>query len=60
VVCASLDVIVPEGVDVDFEAATYLGSKSLKLGGRRPVEGAPRLLVRGMVMMGSATVRDLW
>jgi hypothetical protein len=50
----------PGGHRRRFRGAIYLGSKSLKLGGRRPVEGAARLLVRGMVMIGSATVRDLW
>lgn len=56
-VLGSLEVIVPEGVEVDLEGVTVMGSKVLRLSSP-PRAGAPVVRVTGLTLMGSVTVRD--
>ena len=58
VVMGSVNVIVPEGVEVDLDATTIMGSRTAKLKGPPPQPGAPLIIIRGLVVMGDVTVRD--
>ena len=58
VVMGSVNVIVPEGVEVDLDATTIMGSRTVKLKGPPPAPGAPVIVIRGLVVMGDVTVRD--
>jgi hypothetical protein len=58
VLAASLEIIVPTGVDVDVEAASVMASKTLRLSGPAPSGARPRILVRGTVVAGQLRVED--
>jgi len=58
VVFGALEVIVPSGVEVDVEAVTVLGHKTVRLRGPAPVADAPRIVIHGLVFAGALTVRD--
>jgi Domain of unknown function (DUF1707)/Cell wall-active antibiotics response 4TMS YvqF len=58
VVLGSLEVIVPHGVEVELEASSVLSSKTLRVTGPTPVGEPPRIVITGVVVAGSLTVRD--
>jgi hypothetical protein len=58
VVLASMDVIVPHGVDVELEASSVLSSRVLRVSGPTPAGDPPRIVISGVVVAGSLTVRD--
>jgi hypothetical protein len=58
VLMGNVNVIVPEGVEVELDATPIMGSRSLKLKGKPPEPGAPVVVIRGLVVMGDLTVRD--
>jgi hypothetical protein len=58
VVLGSLEVIVPHGVEVELEASSVLSSKILRVTGPTPVGDPPRIVITGVVIAGSLTVRD--
>ncbi|HLZ25828.1 MAG TPA: DUF1707 domain-containing protein [Chloroflexota bacterium] len=58
VVFGSLEVIVPHGVEVELEASSVLSSKTLRVTGPNPVGDPPRIVISGVVVGGSLTVRD--
>jgi hypothetical protein len=58
VVLGSLEVILPHGVEVDLEASSVLSSKTLHVSGPSPVGEPPRIVITGVVIGGSLTVRD--
>ena len=58
VLMGNVNVIVPEGVEVELDGLAVMGSRSLKLKGAPPGPGAPVVRVEGMVLMGDLTVRD--
>lgn len=53
----SVDVIVPEGVEVLMEGAAVLGSRAVKLRYEPPPAGAPVVRVVASIFLGSVTVR---
>jgi hypothetical protein len=53
-----VNVLVPEGVEVDLDATTIMGSRTAKLKGPPATPGAPLIVIRGWVVMGDLTVRD--
>lgn len=57
-IMGGVDVIVPEGVEVELAGVAIMGSKSLKLAGPPPGQGAPVVRVNAFAFMGSVTVRD--
>jgi len=57
-VLGSVDVIVPAGVEVEFEVHAVLGSRDLRVAGNPPAPGAPVIRITGMVLLGSLNVRD--
>jgi len=54
----NLEVIVPEGVEVDMEAGVALGSKTLRLESPPPPLEGPVVRITGLVLAGSVMVRD--
>lgn len=58
VVLGSLEVIVPHGVEVELDASSVLSSKTLRVTGPNPVGDPPRIVITGVVVGGSLTVRD--
>ncbi|MBO0886294.1 MAG: DUF1707 and DUF2154 domain-containing protein [Acidimicrobiales bacterium] len=57
-VMGEVEIVVPEGIDVDVSGIPILGEKSLDVrpGPLRP--GTPRVLVRAVPVMGSVVVRS--
>jgi len=58
VVLGSLEVIVPRGVDAEVDAVTFLSSKAVRLIGPAALPDAPRIVVHGVVVGGSLTLRS--
>jgi hypothetical protein len=58
IVLGSLEVIVPDGIEVELEASSVLSSKTLRVTGPSPVGEPPRIVISGVVIAGSLTVRD--
>ncbi len=58
VVMGSLEVIVPQGVEVELEGSSFMGSQTVKLNAGPPTTGAPVVRITGTTVMGSVTVRD--
>jgi hypothetical protein len=58
VVMGNVNVIVPEGVEVELDGLAVMGSRSLKLKGPPAQPGAPVVRIEGLVLMGDLTVRD--
>jgi hypothetical protein len=57
-VMGEVEIVVPEGIEVDVTGIPIMGDKSLDIrpGPVRP--GAPRVLVRAVPVMGSVVVRS--
>jgi class 3 adenylate cyclase len=54
-----IDIIVPDGIDVDLTGVPILGGKDLKIRDDVPITpGAPRVRVRAFPVMGGVTVRS--
>jgi hypothetical protein len=58
VIMGSLDVFVPEGVEVDLDVMAIAGSKTLRLSGPPPAPGAPVIRITGVIVAGAVNVRD--
>jgi DUF1707 SHOCT-like domain/Cell wall-active antibiotics response LiaF, C-terminal len=58
IVLGSLEVIVPHGVEVELEASSVLSSKTLRVTGPTSIGDPPRIVITGLVVAGSLTVRD--
>ena len=58
VVMGSLNVIVPEGVEVELDAMVVAGSQSRRISGPPPGPNAPVIRIEGFVLMGDLTVRS--
>ena len=56
-VFGALDVIVPEGVEVDLNGLAIFGSKQTHGRAVRPLPGAPLVRVNALVVFGAANVR---
>ncbi|MHB1577342.1 MAG: DUF1707 SHOCT-like domain-containing protein [Candidatus Dormibacteria bacterium] len=56
-VMGSIQVIVPEGIDVDLSGAAVMGSKDLLGGSTRPLPGSPSIHVTCCALMGEVQVR---
>jgi hypothetical protein len=57
VLFGSVDVIVPEGVEVDLTGLAVFGSKETSGKGPSPRPGAPLVRVNAIVLFGAATVK---
>ena len=49
---------VPDGWTIDVRATAIMGDISDRRTGERDVEGSPRLVIRGFIMMGGVTIRS--
>ncbi|HEU5318618.1 MAG TPA: DUF1707 domain-containing protein [Chloroflexota bacterium] len=58
VLMGNVNVIVPEGVEVELDGLAVMGSRSMKLKGPAAAPGAPVVRIEGWVLMGDLTVRD--
>jgi hypothetical protein len=57
-VLGGIEVLVPEGVDVELDGVAILGSKDCRVRSRPPVPGAPVVWVRARAVFGGVTVRS--
>jgi class 3 adenylate cyclase len=53
-----IDIIVPEGFDVDLRGFSFMGSRDLKLRDVAIIPGSPRIVVRGLALMGGIDVKS--
>jgi class 3 adenylate cyclase len=53
-----IDIIVPEGFDVELRGFSFMGGRSLKLRDVPIVPGSPRIVVRGFAVMGGIDVKS--
>jgi Domain of unknown function (DUF1707)/Cell wall-active antibiotics response 4TMS YvqF len=56
-VMGGIDVIVPDGVEVDVTGFALMGGRGVKLGRTPPPPGAPRVRVRAFALMGGVDVK---
>lgn len=57
-IMGKVEVIVPEGVEVELDGIAIMGSREARLGGALPGPGAPIVRVHGLALMGAVTVRN--
>ena len=53
-----IDIIVPEGFDVELRGFSFMGGRDLKLRDVPIVPGSPRIVVRGFAVMGGIDVKS--
>ena len=53
-----INIIVPEGFDVELVGFSFMGGRSLKLRDVPIIPGSPRIIVRGFAVMGGIDVRS--
>jgi len=54
----AVDIIVPEGFDVELRGFSFMGGRSLRLRDVPIVPGSPRIVVRGFAVMGGIDVKS--
>jgi hypothetical protein len=57
-IMGTVEIIVPEGVEVDLEGIAIMGSKELRMSNAPIGQGAPRVRVTGLALMGEIKVRN--
>ena len=57
-VMGSVDIVVPEGIEVELSGIPLMGSKELRVRDVPPIPGSPRVQVRALAIMGSVSVRS--
>jgi len=53
-----IDIIVPEGFDVELRGFSFMGGRDLRLRDVPIVPGSPRIVVRGFAIMGGIDVKS--
>jgi hypothetical protein len=53
-----IDIVVPEGIDVEVTGLSVMGGRSVKLKDVPLVPGSPRVVIRAFPVMGGVTVRS--
>jgi class 3 adenylate cyclase len=53
-----IEIIVPEGFDVELRGFSFMGGRSLRLRDVPIVPGSPRIIVRGFAVMGGIEVKS--
>ncbi len=53
-----IEIIVPEGFDVDLRGFSFMGGRSLRLKDVPIVPGSPRIIIRGFAVMGGIEVKS--
>jgi hypothetical protein len=54
----AIQIVVPEGFDVELEGFSFMGARNLRLRNVPRVPGSPHIRVRGFAMMGGIDVRS--
>ncbi|MGH9127974.1 MAG: DUF1707 SHOCT-like domain-containing protein [Acidimicrobiales bacterium] len=54
----NIDIIVPEGIEVELTGINIMGCKDRRLSQVPPIPGGPLVLVRAIMLMGNVTVRS--
>lgn len=57
-VMGGIEIIVPEGIDVDLTGIPIMGGKHMKVADVPVLPGSPRIVVRAYPIMGGVTVRS--
>jgi len=57
-IMGSVDIVVPEGIDVELTGLSIMGQRSLKVGDVPVLRGSPRILIRAFPIMGEVKVRS--
>lgn len=57
-IMGNVDIIVPEGIEVDMQGIAIMGSKELRMKNVPPLAGAPRVIVTGIAIMGEVKARN--
>lgn len=57
-IMGGVDIVVPEGIEVDMDAFAIMGGKDMKLANVPVLPGAPRIRVTGFALMGGIGVRS--
>lgn len=57
-IMGNIEIIVPEGVEVELQGVAILGTKELKVGDARPFTSGPLVQVTGLCVMGEIKIRD--
>jgi class 3 adenylate cyclase len=57
-IMGGVDIIVPEGLAVDFSGIPLLGGTDCKIADVPIIPGSPRIIVRGVAIMGGVTVKS--
>jgi DUF1707 SHOCT-like domain/Cell wall-active antibiotics response LiaF, C-terminal len=57
-IMGTVEVIVPEGVQVDLQGIAIMGSKTLRMSDAPILEGAPVVRITGLALMGEIKVRN--
>ena len=53
-----VEIVVPEGFDVDLRGLSIMGGRSLRLRDVPIVPGSPRIVIRGFAIMGAIAVKS--
>lgn len=54
----AIDIIVPEGIEVEVEGIAIMGAKEARLSGMPPMPGTPLVRVRAYALMGAVNVKS--
>ncbi len=57
-IMGGVDIIVPEGIAVDFSGIPLLGGTECKIADVPIIPGSPRIIVRAVAVMGGVTVKS--
>ncbi len=57
-IMGGINIIVPEGFDVELNVIPFMGGRELKLRNVPLVPGSPRIVINGLALMGGVDVRS--
>ena len=57
-VMGGVEVVVPDGIDVELTGLPIMGGKDLRVRDVPPIPGSPLVRVRAFALMGGVTVRS--
>jgi hypothetical protein len=57
-IMGSIDIVVPEGIDVELTGLSIMGQRSFKVRDVPVLRGSPRILIRAFPIMGEVKVRS--
>jgi class 3 adenylate cyclase len=57
-IMGGINIVVPEGFDVELNVIPFMGGRNLKLRNVPLVPGSPRIVINGLAMMGGVDVKS--